>query len=222
MTQPTFAFPTGLSEKYKPQTIAQFIGLDKPRKVLSTFCVNPHPSAWLFVGPSGTGKTTMALAIADQLRAEVHHIASQKCTVDTVEDTIRLCHRAPWNFFGQHAGKSANFHVVLIDEADAMTNAAQLAFLSKLDATAYPPTTIFIFTCNATDRLEARFLSRCRVLEFSSYGMRAELAKLLAHVWKAETGRDNGIDFERLAKDCNNNVRDALMSLEVEILAQGS
>lgn len=54
-----------------------------------------------------------------------------------------------------------------------MTPAAQLAFLSKLDATAFPPNTIFIFTCNSVDSLEARFLSRCRRVDFSSYGMSA-------------------------------------------------
>ncbi len=57
-----------------------------------------------------------------------------------------------------------------------MTPAAQLALLSKLDATAFPPNTVFIFTCNATDSLEPRFLTRCRVIEFSSYGMANEIA----------------------------------------------
>ena len=52
-----------------------------------------------------------------------------------------------------------------------MTPAAQLAFLSKLDGTAYPPNTIFVFTCNGVDSLESRFLSRCRRVDFSSYGM---------------------------------------------------
>ena len=65
------------------------------------------------------------------------------------------------------------FHLVLVDEADKMSNAAQLHFLSKLDATAFPPQTIFVFTCNTTDGLEARFLSRTRQIEFSSYGWRA-------------------------------------------------
>jgi len=51
-------------------------------------------------------------------------------------------------------------------EADGMTNPAQLALLSKLDATAFPPNTIFVFTCNGTDGLEPRFISRCRTVEF--------------------------------------------------------
>src|SRR2546427_11377198 len=100
-----------------------------------------------------------------------------------------------------------------------MTPAAQLALLSKLDATAFPPNTVFIFTCNSTDGLEPRFLSRCRVIEFSSYGMKGEIAAYLDKVWQGEGGNGNAPDFERLVKDSRNNVRDCLMRLEVELMA---
>jgi DNA polymerase III delta prime subunit len=100
-----------------------------------------------------------------------------------------------------------------------MTPAAQLALLSKLDATAFPPNTVFIFTCNETGNLEPRFLSRCRVIEFSSYGMAGEIAAYLDGVWHAEGGNDNGPDLARLAKETRNNVRDCLMRLEVELMA---
>lgn len=210
--QSELTFPQSLSEKYRPQGIGEFVGLEKPKKILAAFAQRPCPSAWLFVGPSGTGKTTMALALAKELGAELHHIPSQECNVERVKDVVHMCWYVP-------QGGLSKFHLVLVDEADQMSNAAQLAFLSKLDSTAFPPNTIFIFTANATDRLEGRFLSRCRVLEFSSYGMRAELATLLQSVWKRETGHDNGLDFARMAKDSTNNVRDALMKLELEILA---
>jgi len=108
----------------------------------------------------------------------------------------------------------------LVDEADQMSYPAQLAFLSKLDATAFPPNTIFIFTCNATESLEKRFLSRCRMIEFSSYGMASEIVGLLTVIWDKETNSPNDRpNFQRIAKDSCNNVRDALMSLEVEIMA---
>jgi len=79
--------------------------------------------------------------------------------------------------------------------------------------------TIFIFTANDTGTLEPRFLSRVRVLEFSSYGMRGELAALLSRVWEAETGSAGSLNWERIAKESNTNVRDALQVLEVELLA---
>lgn len=100
-----------------------------------------------------------------------------------------------------------------------MTDAAQLALLSRLDSTDPAPNTIWIFTANDTERLERRFLSRCKVLEFSSYGLSAEISSYLSKVWHAEEGNGNGPDFERLAKDSRNNVRDCLMRLEVELMA---
>lgn len=99
-----------------------------------------------------------------------------------------------------------------------MSNAAQLHFLSKLDATAFPPQTIFVFTCNATDGLEARFLSRTRQIEFSSYGMAADAAKLLATIWQREASDAAAPNFPRIIKDSANNLRDALMVLETELL----
>jgi DNA polymerase III delta prime subunit len=115
------------------------------------------------------------------------------------------------------AGK--RFWFVLADEADQMTDKAQLALLSKLDSTGRIDGCVFVFTCNSTDRLEARFLSRCLPIEFSSYGMAGDIADYLEKVWHAEGGNGNGPDFARLAKECRNNVRDCLGRLEVELLA---
>jgi hypothetical protein len=58
-----------------------------------------------------------------------------------------------------------------IPDHSTLTSAAQLALLSKLDSTDPAPNTIWIFTANDTERLERRFLSRCKVLDFSSYGL---------------------------------------------------
>ena len=210
MSAPTLPFPQSLAEKYRPRTIAGFVGLDKPKRILAKFAAQPYPSVWLFVGPSGVGKTSMAQALCSQIQGELTHIPSQKCTAQAIEEACYHCHFVPL---------TGGFHVVLIDEADRMTPAAQLALLSKLDATAFPPNTVFIFTCNSTDGLEPRFLSRCRVIEFSSYGMAGEIADYLDKVWHAEGGNGNAPDLARLAKESRNNVRDALMKLEVELLA---
>jgi DNA polymerase III gamma/tau subunit len=208
--QTDLTFPQSLAEKYRPVRIVDFIGLERPKKVLSAFCKRPASGAWLFVRPSGFGKSTIALALADELQAELHKIPSHKCNAQTIEDTVRQCWYAPMTPGG--------FHVVLADEADQMTKPAQLALLSKLESTGPAPSTIWIFTANNTERLERRFLSRCKVLEFSSYGMSGQIASYLDKVWHAEGGNGNAPDLERLAKDSRNNVRDCLMRLEVELM----
>jgi replication-associated recombination protein RarA len=209
--QPCFAFPQSLTEKYRPRSIDGFVGLEKPRKILSKLVSNPFPSAWLFVGPSGTGKTTMGLALAESIPAELHHIPSQDCNLENIERTRKTCQYVP------QLGKKV--HLVLVDEADRMTPAAQHSLLSKLDATNFPPNTIFVFTCNSTDGLEPRFLSRCHVVEFSSYGMSTGLVSLLESVWTAESGSDARPNFARIVKESNNNAREALMRLETELMS---
>ena len=67
------------------------------------------------------------MAFADELPGTLHHISSQKCDVAALDRLNDLCHYYPTR------GK---FHVVLVDEADQMTEKAQLQLLSPLDGTA--------------------------------------------------------------------------------------
>jgi replication-associated recombination protein RarA len=202
-------FPQPLSEKHRPRRVADFIGLAKPKKVAAAFVERPFASAWLFLGPSGTGKTSMALAIAESIPAELHHIPSQNCDLETVQRMVSMCRYVPMSGY--------RFHLILVDEADKMSPAAQLDFLSKMDATAAPEATIIIFTANDTRLLEQRFLSRCHLLEFEPAGTAGELPHYLAKIAKKEGYRFT--DTAALAQASGSNVRDALMRLEVELLA---
>lgn len=211
--QSGFTFPASLSQKYRPRRLADFVGLDKVKRVLSRFADAPFAdAAFLFVGPSGVGKTTMGLAFCETIKGELHHVPSQTCNIETLENVIRQCHYVP--------SSGHSFHVVLVDEADKMSKAAQLHLLSKLDATAFPPSTIFIFTANTTDGLEGRFISRCMQLQFSSHGLAEPTAELLERIWQAEAGDTaEKPNFIRLVRDSGNNIRDAVNSLQVELLA---
>ena len=208
---PAFDFPQSLTEKYRPHSINDFVGLPKVKQIMRKLAASPFPSAWLFVGPSGTGKTSMGLALAEAIPAELHHIPSQDCNLENIERVRKTCQYVPM--------QGCKVHLVLVDEADRMTPAAQISLLSKLDATNFPPNTIFIFTCNEASNLESRFLSRCHVLEFSSYGISGECAQLLERIWQSEAAAKSQPNFARLVKDSANNVREALMRLETELMA---
>jgi replication-associated recombination protein RarA len=199
-----------LTDKYRPRTIADFLAIEKPKKLCSKLVSQPHECALIFKGDSGMGKTTLALALAEQIPAEIHHIASQDCTVAEIDRVHRSCQYVPM------AGK--RMHVVIVDEADQMSNAAQLSLLSKLDATNATPNTIWIFTCNETERFADRFLSRCVMVEFSNYGVAKEATQLLADVWEKESNGATAPNFARIVKEANNNIRTALNKLQHELM----
>lgn len=214
--QTGFEFPQPLTEKYRPLKLSEFVGLDKPKRAMTKLVEKPYQSAWFFLGESGTGKTTMALAIGAEMPAQVHHVPSKECTLETVKEIARQCHFMPRQFSDWQPCK---MHLVIVDEADQMSYPAQLAFLSLLDSTGFPPNTIFIFTGNSTDNLEARFMSRVRVLDFSSYGISGAVTDLLQKVWLQETSNPvETPNFQRIVKDSRNNVRASLMALETEIM----
>jgi putative ATPase len=211
--QGTIEYPAPLTERYRPHALDEFAGLAKVKPYIKALIARPKESNWLFVGPSGTGKTTMARAIAEAIGAEVHHIGSQECNLARLGEVVYSCWMVP--MMGKH------FHMVLVDEADLMSTAAQNYLLSKLDGTATIPNTIWVFTCNDADRLETRFRSRCFELAFSNYAISSDASKLLERIWTENVPHHDTAapNFARMVKDANGNVREALMKLELELMA---
>lgn len=201
-----------LTDKYRPSSIADFVGLDKPKAICAKLAAKPYASAWRFEGPTGVGKTTLALALAEQMPAELHHIPSQDCNLENLRRIVTHCQQ-----YLPRAG--CKMHMILVDEADQMTAAAQLYLLSKLDATSSPKDTIFIFTCNSIEGLEKRFTDRTVPVWFSSKGIAPEAAELLELVWSCEApAQAIAPNFARIVKEANNSIRAALMELQSELM----
>lgn len=208
----TFALPESdqLTDRYRPRHTSEFVGLAKPKRLAASLAAKPFNSYYIFRGPSGVGKTTFAVAMANEIGAQIHHIRSQDCTVETLERTYRDCHSMP------ATGK--RFHLILIDEGDLMSKASRDALLSMTDGTRPAPDTIIVLTTNEVEKFEDRFVSRFMTFNFSSQGIAKDAAALLELIWQAEAPADAPApNFARIVKESNNNIRLALMELQSEL-----
>ena len=180
-----------LTERYRPISLDAIWGQEAPVKVLRRFAAKPYPTAFIFDGETGTGKTSAALALAAAVGCDlsqkpsefggVQTIASGEQSADAVREAYRQMFLCPWHGSG--------WKVVIVNEADRMARPAETIWLDVLEA--IPARTVIIFTTNEPDRLSQRFRDRCTRLAFESDAdkLRASATAFATAVWKAETGK---------------------------------
>ena len=79
-----------------PSRIDEFAGLEKPKRIFTRFAAKPFSSAFLFVGPSGTGNTPFARALANDIDGEIFTSArrnapSTRYAIRFPNATMRRC-----------------------------------------------------------------------------------------------------------------------------------
>lgn len=131
-------------EKYRPQTIADCILPKNLRKQFDDIVKGGRIPNLLLCGTAGTGKTTVAKALCNELEVDWIIInASEDNGIDLIRNKIKD--------FASTVSFSDAGKCVILDEADALTPAAQSALRGGLES--YSQTCSFIFTCNYPSRI---------------------------------------------------------------------
>ena len=165
---------TLLVEKYRSKDLNSYVGNEHIKKTIEQYLGQNDIQNLIFYGPAGTGKTTLAKLIVNNLDCDYLYInASDERGIETIRDKVS-------GFASTASFKPLK--VVILDEADFLTIQAQASLRNVIET--FSRTTRFIMTCNYVERIIDPLQSRCQVLKVippSKKEVAVHLAKVMAH-----------------------------------------
>lgn len=224
-----------LYRKYRSKNFDELVGQEAIKQTLeNSLKIQKISHAYLFSGPRGTGKTSVARLFAKALNCEkgngeicnecsnccainegshpdvIEIDAASNSGVDEVRELIEKVKYAPIQ------GK---YKVYIIDEVHMMTNSAFNALLKTLEE---PPSYVVFILCTTEPyKLLPTILSRCQRYEFKKI-TDAELRKLITHVLKEEGVSATNDAINLIVELANGGARDSLSLLDQVISYAGS
>lgn len=157
-------------ESYRPKTIQECILPTELKQYFEQIIKNGEIQNMLLCGTAGTGKTTVARAICEELNSDYIIInGSEESGIDVLRTKIKS--------FASTISFTGNTKVVILDEADYLNpNSTQPALRRFMEE--FASNCRFIFTCNYKNRIIPALHSRCAVIEFKLPKQeRAEIAR---------------------------------------------
>ena len=149
-------------EKYRPRTIKDCILSEDLKETFSQFLKQKEIPNLLLSGTQGTGKTTVARALCEEIGADYIIIngSDEGRQIDTLRHKVK-------NFASTVSlTEESNHKVVILDEADYMNAESVQPALRNFIETFYNNCR-FIFTCNYKNRIISPLHSRCSVVDFT-------------------------------------------------------
>ena len=194
-------------EKYRPDTLEGYVGNEHILEKVKIYIENEDVPHLLLYGVAGTGKTTLAKIITNQIDCDVMYInASDENSVDAVRDKIRG--------FASSMG-FRKWKVVILDESDYLTPNAQAALRNLMET--FSKSTRFILTCNYVEKVIDPIQSRCQTFAITPPSKK-EVAKRLFDILNEEGVEFNKEDLAVLVNSGYPDIRRVLNAAQRQVV----
>ncbi len=204
-------------EKYRPKNLDDLVAHEEIRATLRKLIAEKTLPHLLFYGPPGTGKTTAILACAREMYGAhfqslvLELNASDDRGIDVVREQIKTF-ASTRQIFAQRA----EVKLIVLDEADAMTSAAQAALRRIMEQ--FTTNTRFCLICNYANKIIPAIQSRCTRFRFQPVPP-SQMIYRLNYIAAREAIRVDLAGFEALARIANGDMRRAIYLMQSTFLA---
>lgn len=203
-------------EKYRPKRVDEVAHQDEVVAVLKKCITGADVPNMLFYGPPGTGKTSTILALARELfgsrfRDRVLELnASDDRGISVVREKIKnFAQLTVSNQSGENNRHA--FKIIILDEADSMTKAAQQALRRTMEK--QTKTTRFCLICNYVTRIIPPITSRCSKFRFKPLAEEDQRKRLLV-IAEKESVKISDSAMDSLVKCSEGDLRKAVTFLQ--------
>ncbi len=199
------------AEKYRPKNLDEVIGQRHVTERLKAYVETKNMPHLQMTGPAGTGKTTCSLAMAREMFGDewkgnfIELNASDERGIDVVRGKIKeFARTAPLG--------NAEFKIIFMDEADALTSDAQAALRRTMEK--YSKICRFILSCNYSSKIIDPIQSRCAVFRFKPLS-KDDVKGFLMRIVTNENVKIDDEALDALVHVARGDMRRAVNSLQV-------